>query len=100
MQEEVKVSGVPLNEQETHINWMRDEGFASIYSSDSTMITKFDKLCAESPEQYECIEVTTSGKRYLLKDKGLISFRKKKREISEEQRQKASERLKAWRESN
>lgn len=93
----MEIKSVPINEQETTVNFMRNEDFASIYSSDSTMITKLDKLCAESPEYYSCVEETTAGKRYLLKDKTFVSFRKKKREVSEEQRQKASERLKAWR---
>lgn len=36
-------------EQEVHISWMRDEDFAKIYASDSTAITRLDKLCRTSP---------------------------------------------------
>ena len=35
--------GLPIHEQETNINFMRDEDIAVIYTSDSTTITKMDK---------------------------------------------------------
>lgn len=39
---------VSIEEQEICINAMRDEKFATIYASDSTYITKLDKLCKEA----------------------------------------------------
>jgi hypothetical protein len=36
---------VSIEEQEVCINMMRDEKFATIYASDSTYITKLDRLC-------------------------------------------------------
>ena len=39
---------VSIEEQEICINAMRDEKFATIYASDSTYITKLDKLCKET----------------------------------------------------
>lgn len=82
---------VPVFEQEICINAMRDEKFATIYASDSTYITKLDKLCKESPDMYSLIQNTGRGKKYLLKDKTLISFRAKKRELTDEQKKKAAE---------
>ena len=83
-----------IAEQETTINLMRDEDFATIYTCDTTMITKFDKLCKTSPDYYSLIEDTGYGKRYKVADKSLISFRQKKKEMSEENKAKASERFK------
>ena len=87
---------VPVFEQEICINAMRDEKFATIYASDSTYITKLDKLCKESPDMYSLIEDNGRGKRYLLKDKTLISFRAKKRELTDEQKKKAAERMRKY----
>lgn len=91
---------VSVEEQEICINAMRDEKFAAIYASDSTYITKLDRLCKESPDMYSLIEDTGRGKRYLLKDKTLISFRSKKttRVLTEEQRYESAERLRKARE--
>lgn len=88
---------VSVSEQEVTISWMRDEPFAKEYASDSTEITLMDRLCRESPEMYELIEDTRRGKIYLIKDKNMISHRKKKREMSPEQKKAASERFKQLR---
>ena len=87
---------ISISEQEVHISFNRDENFATIYTSDSTYITKLDKLCKESPDMYLLIADTGRGKTYHLKDKGLISLRKKKKELSDEQRQAAGERMKQY----
>lgn len=70
--------------------------FATIYASDSTYITKLDKLCKESPNMYSLIQDTDRGKKYLLKDKTLISFRAKKRELTDEQKKQAAERMRKY----
>lgn len=75
---------------------MRDEKFATIYASDSTYITKLDKLCKESPGMYSLIQDTGRGKKYLLKDKSLISFRAKKRELTDEQKKQVAERMRKY----
>lgn len=85
---------IPIYEQETHISWMRDEPFAKIYASDSTQITRLDKLCKESPDMYQLIEDTGYGKRYICKDKSLISLRKTKRQMTESQKEQAAMRMK------
>jgi len=92
-------TSVPIYEQEVCINMMRDEKTATIYTSDSTYITKLDKLCGSSPEMYSVIEETKCGKTYLLQDKTLISFRAKKKELSEEQKQAAAERMRKYKAS-
>ena len=85
---------VAISEQEMHISWMRDEDFAIVYTSDTTQMTRLDKLCRTSPDMYSLIADTGRGKTYRVEDKGLISFRAKKREMSEEAKEAASQRFK------
>lgn len=87
---------LPIYEQEVSIGWMRDEDFAVIYASDTTAITKLDKLCKNSPDMYQVIEETKVAKKYRCNDKSLISFRSKKREVNEEQRKAAGERMRQY----
>lgn len=87
---------VSIEEQEVCINMMRDEKFATIYASDSTYITKLDRLCKESHDMYSLIQDTGRGKKYLLKDKTLISFRAKKRELTDEQKKQVAERMRKY----
>lgn len=95
--EESKLSNsVSIYEQEVCINFMRDEDFATIYTSDTTYMTKLDKLCKTSPNMYSLITDTGRGKIYRVEDKTLISFRAKKREISEEQKIAAGERMRQY----
>lgn len=95
--EEPKLSNsVSISEQEVSINFMRDENFATIYTSDTTYITKLDKLCKTSSDMYSLIADTGRGKTYRLEDKTLISFRAKKRELSEEQKIAAGERMRKY----
>lgn len=98
--EEVLSKSVPINEQETTISFMRDESFAMIYTSDSTMITKIEKLRKTNPDTYMLVKDLGCGKFYKVLDKTLISLRSKKvkREMTEEQRQAASDRLRKARE--
>ena len=101
------VMRVELCEQETVITIARDGRGARVWTSDTTMMTKLDKLCAASPENYHLDKNGTfedgsiANKFYSIADKSLVSFRmaKAKRELTEEQRAAISERLKAGRES-
>lgn len=92
-------TSVPLYEQETHISFMRDEDFARIYTSDSTQITRLDKLCESNPDMYQLERDEKLSRSYICKDKSMISFRSKKRQISEEQKRAASERFKKYHEN-
>ena len=84
---------LPSAEQETVVNFMRGEDFATVSTSDSTMKTKFDKLCENSPGFYSCIDENDYYKTYKIADKTLVSFRQKKKEMSEENKNAASERF-------
>lgn len=98
MNEGIKQQNYSLSiaEQEVNISWMRDEDFAKIYASDSTTITRLDKLCKTSPDMYKLVSETPVGKSYICMDKGMISFRAKKRELSEEQKEAAGERMRQY----
>lgn len=93
-----------LKEQETTINILRDEEMARIYTSDTTIMTKLDKLAESSScpdwklaEEIYDTEGTLVAKIYETK-KRLISFRSSVpiREMTEEQREAATERLRKW----
>lgn len=85
---------IPSAEQETNIIFMRGEDFATVCTSDTTMKTKLDKMCESSPEFYSCIDENDYYKTYKIADKTLVSFRQKKKEMSEENKNAASERFK------
>lgn len=88
-----------IEEQEICINSTRDEKYATAYCSDRTWITKFDKLVDKSPELFEVVAETEYGKTYRF-PKRLISIRSSivTREMSDEQKELAVERLRIARE--
>lgn len=88
-----------IEEQELCINAMRDEEFATAYCSDRTWITKFDKLVEKSPDLFKVVAETDWGKTYKF-PKRLISIRSSivTRELTDEQKQLAAERLRNARE--
>lgn len=93
--------GITLEEQETVIQFNRTDAHATIYTSDSTIMTKLDKLCDSSPDYYkltktETVEGKVVTKFYRLEDKTRISFRSKKveRNLTEEQKEQFRERIK------
>ena len=75
---------IPVNEQETTIQFNRDESTVNIWTSDSTVMTKLDKLANDSESPWECVatEVDEIGwvvcREYRC-PKNLISFRSGKR---------------------
>ena len=88
-----------IEEQEVCINAMRDEDFATAYCSDRTWITKMDKLVEKSPNLFTVIAETEYGKTYKF-PKRLISIRSSivTREMTDEQKQLAADRLRNARE--
>ena len=90
--------GLSIEEQEFCLSAMRNEDFATAYCSDVTWITKFDKLVKKSPDLFKVVAETDFGKTYEF-PKRLISIRSSVREMSDEQKELAAERLKNARES-
>ena len=98
--------GLSISEQETTISFMRDSDICTVYTSDSTVMTKLDKL-AESEkaphwtlkEEHRLRGGELVGKTYET-HKRLISFRADIaiREMTDEQKEAAAERMKEWQE--
>lgn len=70
---------IPKQEQETVLSFHRDDQSIDVFTSDSTIITKMDKLCGKNPTAYKHIKDSTSngeitGKFYRMSKK-LLSFR-------------------------
>lgn len=97
----------PIYEQETIIRINRDEEKVTIYTSDITMMTKLDKLVANSGDWYfvgshNFTDGTIADKTYEC-PKQMISFRSvmpKGRPMTEEQKAALAEGRRAWRENN
>ena len=95
--------GVPIYEQETVIRYGRGEDFVTVHTTDTTTMTKLDKL-ADNPDSEWTLSETWSADGEVVEKmykapKNLISFRTAKvsRIMTDEQKQAAAERLKSYR---
>lgn len=93
--------GLKLQEQETTVNFYRDSDICTVYTSDSTVMTKLDKLVKNPKAPYWKLRKEHRlqngeliGKTYET-HKRLISFRAdiSTRELTEEQKQEIADRL-------
>lgn len=89
------VISVPIAEQETVIQFNRVGDTARISTSDSTMKTKFSKLCEANPEHWKLVSDDDVYCSYECTPKSLISYRSKvsERELTDEQKQVMAERM-------
>lgn len=91
-----------LEEMETTINFSRTGAHAEVWTSDTTMYTRLDKLCKENPAMYTCTEEARNrhgellSKTYRIADKSMLSFKPRKRQVvlTEEEKAERAERLK------
>lgn len=84
---------VPIDEQETVIQFDRNSDTCTVYTTDSTMMTKLDKIHKRVKEDF------SEGKpiaAYYEFDKKLLSFRSKRKTMTmnEEQKKASAKRLK------
>lgn len=92
------------NEQETTIQFSRDDKTCRMWTSDTRMITRMDKLVAEYPDIYKetaahTIHGEVSDKSYEYPKK--YAYPKKPRpEMSEENKEKARMRFTAMKRNN
>lgn len=91
---EENVYSIPASEQETIVSIIRTDDYAVICTSDTTMKTKLDKMCENSSDYYSLLSDDGYYKKYKVLDKNLISFRAKRREMSDEAKAAASQRFK------
>lgn len=95
--------GTMVTEQETVINFSRDSNEATVYTSDSTVMTKLDKLADPENSNAPFWKVTKEhrvdgeivAKSYVT-NKRLISFRAGIKELSEDQKEAAANRMREW----
>ena len=89
-------------EQETVIQISRNRDKASIWTSDNTQLTRIKRIMRKDPNSYVCTEVTKNKLGEVVGyafecPKNLIGYRTSaKRSMSDEQRKRASERLKEY----
>lgn len=81
-------------EQETICNFNAEEKTANVYTADPVMVRKLEALCDRCPE-YKRVRADENGREYEF-PKRLIRFRAPK-QMTEEQRQAAGERLRQMR---
>lgn len=81
-----------LYEQETVINYNREDKNATVYTRDPAVMRKLDQLVISIPEVYKCIGETDIDKTYEI-PKSAVNYRKPRR-LSAEQREAARERMK------
>ncbi|MBO5712320.1 MAG: hypothetical protein J6R47_05715 [Acholeplasmatales bacterium] len=98
-------------EQETAINWMRDDDIAVVCTSDYTVVTRISKAMAKDPNNYRCYYFESNRNpdtgrlsNYFFEiPKKLISFHCKKeggrRPMTEEERKAVGERFRKAREA-
>ena len=93
-----KVENTPSNEQELTIVAERTSDKMTIYTSDNTWITKLNKLIIKNPEDYQIIWTNNTGS--LLKvPVSLLTLRAGKNQLTAEQKEALSIRLKEARKS-
>ena len=80
-----------LYEQETVINYNREDKNATVYTRDPAVMRKLDALVIEFPDAFRCIGNTDIDKTYEM-PKSFISYRKP-RKISEKRRQEMCEHI-------
>ena len=99
---------IPVNEQETVVNFTRGSNEARIYTTDTTVLTKLHKLISRNSKDWklvrqdrDSVDHDVIAETYSC-PKNLISFRavKQSRVITDEQREELSARMRRLREQN
>jgi hypothetical protein len=87
--------GNSLDEMETTISFSRTGAHAEVWTSDTTMYTRLDKLCKENPAMYTCTEEARNrygdllSKTYRIADKSMLTSRTKKKSFVLTEEEKA-----------
>lgn len=95
---------IPADEQETVVNYSRSDKYMSVYTSDSTQMTKLDKKVKNYPDTWSINEIIKDkdgnvvGKIYSAPKK-MLSFRNEKNKSDGRVgNPNGTEALKKWRE--
>ncbi|MGL4283789.1 hypothetical protein [Eubacterium aggregans] len=89
-------------ERETVINFDREGDMASLYTADRTVMTKLDKLCKQAQENYKLVREDAGFSKTYEFPKDLITFRSRKRklDLTDEQRIELQQRGRAIRKNS
>lgn len=98
---DLSITGVSADEQETTINYGRTDKEAELYTSDNTVLTKIKNMFDNNDCEWKLKDVVKDQKGnvvgvFFVVPKKLISLRAKtvKSSLTEEQKRAAAERLK------
>lgn len=99
---------IPVNEQETVVNFTRGSDEARIYTTDTTVLTKLHKFISRNSKDWKLVrqDRDSTGHDVIAETyscpKSLISFRtaKQNRVLTDDQRREMAERLKRARMQN
>lgn len=101
---DLSITGVPADEQETTINYGRTDKEAEIYTSDNTVLTKIKNMFNSDSCEWKLKDIVKDQEGnivgvFFIVPKKLISLRAKtvKSNLTDEQRRAAAERLKKLR---
>ena len=91
--------GLSPDEQETIVNFGINDKLASVYTSDRTVWTKLKKCLLQEDSEYKLKHICYTQEHEPIAvevefPKEFVSFRQRRREVSEEQKLAAGERLK------
>lgn len=85
---------VDYDSQETTINQLAAESFATIYTCERSMLLKLNKLAQEHPEEVKQVWTDGYAIKYQVPKKFIAVRAPAKRNLSPEQRQELAERMK------
>ena len=98
---DLSITGVSADEQETTINFSRTDKEAEVYTSDNTVLTKIKNMFNSDDCEWKLKDVVKDQERnvvgvFFIVPKKLVSLRAKtvKSSLTDEQRRAAAERLK------
>lgn len=93
------MKSLTIAEQEVIFNSSRDSEMMQCYATDTTYITKMDKLVKKNPELFKVIQENDVSKTYEFPKK-LLSIRSKFKVLTEEQKEICRQRFINLRDKN
>jgi hypothetical protein len=94
------MSNISNYERETIIRYDNEGKTATVYTSNSTLQRKLDRLCSERPDECRTTKQDEESKTYIVPQKWIkVNAPAKKREYTEEEKEIVRERFRVAKES-
>ena len=95
---------VPVSEQETVIQYSRNDPNVTVWTSDSTQMNRMDKLVETDGSLWKCIDIgyaNVDGKRSIISkeyrgQKALLTIRAKRNQLTDEQKKNMAQNAKRF----